>query len=230
MLIVRAWLRSEVALGDDLHLDALLASHARCYSESFAPSRSTPVESLGKLVLPIARVCALSEHVHACTIQAFAAEAELAETRTVKRTDGADVEWRAGRVVRGSGPGRDRFMRTELVATPVMEWRCLGWRRDVRRALQRVKQVGRLRRHGYGLVDRWDVEQVEGNPTALLSADGIASRHLPAAWSTDQSEADFGAWRTPYWHPGRAGDRIRAGRHVALRREVLSAVAALSTA
>lgn len=227
---VTAHLVSPIAASHDLHLDAVLGAKARNYMGTYAPSRATPVEELKDPLIPVARLEVRGVTCWLSSAWQFPADAELQQTRLVKRRDGMDAWWLARPWNVASGPGKSRFERVQLVAAPRVSWLVAwGTRRALVQELKRVDQVGAMRRHGHGVVrpKGWEVEEAgDAPPDALLVRDGVAQRHLPAAWCAS-GHVDHGAFRPPYWHAGLKGPRVRAGAPVEVHGDVLEAVRAL---
>jgi len=159
----------------------------------------------------------------------FPVEAKLVPSRLTKRRDGVDAWWLRRPWSMSTGLGKSHYERIPLVATPSVTWHAVVLtRRQVKSELRSIRNIGALRRHGYGKVRRWEVEHVAGDPLRVLARDGIAMRHLPLKWC-QSGDVGHGAWRPPYWYPGFSGARVSAGARVVLCPEVKKVVRALAS-
>ena len=85
---------------------------------------------------------------------------------------------------------------------PTITWYCNGDRDEIESLLQGCTGLGKKRAHGYGQVNRWEVEEI-GNDWHLFGPNGELMRPIPiAALPTDRSVGfairDWG-WRPPAW-------------------------------
>ncbi|MFM1991299.1 MAG: hypothetical protein RJA99_4256 [Pseudomonadota bacterium] len=227
--VITATLSAPIVLDDELHCDGLLASaHPLCRSSPI--SRSTPLDAIPMPALPIYRHEFGGALAYLGTAAQFADGARVATSHVVKRRDGEDIESLARPVHLGLGPGKNRLHALQTIVTPTVTWRTIGIRREVLHLVRRIQQLGMWRSAGYGIVATWHVDYVEEDGATVLVRDGVAQRHLPAAWCMWAESITAGPCLPPYWHPGRQSSRIvRAGTRCALQPTVEAVCRAVSS-
>lgn len=229
-LRVTATLGAPVEGDHALHLDGLLAEASfRRQPHPGAVSRQTPAGELADLEVPLARIRALGGYMWASSAWVVPAGAGRVMQPLVRRKDAEDLDRLAVTWTPGSGPGRNLMLRYAAIVARSLSWVCVGSRREVRKALQLFSSIGDRRRHGNGRVLAWDVVEDETvTPLGcLVSAEGVALRHLPVSWCERvNGEIGHGAHRAPYWHPGRHGPVVMPGARVELREDVIAACTA----
>lgn len=224
---VVASLGTPAVISDELHLDGLVAAaHPVCREQHV--TRDVDLRALREPAIPIMRLDHAGAGAALCTAAHFAEGTRLTTTRFIKRKDGEDLAQLARPVNLALGPGKNRMGRLPLVASPTITWEAIGDKRGLVRLVQRLTHVGSDRASGYGYVREWSVTWVETEaPETVLVRDGIAQRHLPAAWCEWAAGETTGALVFPYWHPGRQMERIvPAGTRCVLTREVVERVRA----
>lgn len=98
-------------------------------------------------------------------------------------------------------------------------WLCVGNRRGIMDLLKYLPAVGKKTKHGYGSVERWEVERLDFAPLRywpwwITSESGpVLMRPMPADWdglpkNLIGAKPDFGACSDPYWHPDRYGEIV----------------------
>lgn len=209
--------------GDGLHLDGLLgAAVAQEYEEAGDPLPPPDHSDWpDDIDLPLARWTApLSGSCHARLLDE---SGELwGWSATDAHPDGPKVESShalrrmidvgdfvehtdAARYKRSSGTLKPKDKTYPTLMVPRLRWRAEAT--DVERAadlLDRyISHLGKLRHHGMGRVQRWEVTEVD---RFSLVADGATTRHLPASIVTTDQRPTRGAIRPPYWHPSRSVD------------------------
>lgn len=210
---VTAWLSSPVASRDEVHLDSVLESvHPDVRGRKITRS----CRDLVTPRMPVVLLTHAGASAYMCSSWILPDAAHGGREHLVRRKDAVDVDGRSAAWTPGSGPERQYMLPVVTTETPTASWLLVGQRRGVLQLLRRVRQIGTHRRHGYGMVIRWEAERVEGDPVETLAAAGRARRHLPAAWVSWSDHRDEGAVRPPYWHPGRHAERVRAGARVQL--------------
>lgn len=228
VLRVTAYLSSAIATRDVIHLDTILAAcHPNCVGGGL--TRSHGGVEINYPSLPIARLAVGGEWVYAATAELYPDGARRGQEHFVKRKDDADIEARAKAWTPNTGPERTYMLPVPTIETPVVSWLAVGCRRGLRKLIRRAGNVGMLRRQGYGVVARWEVELAGDVPPEriLIGADGLLARHLPSAWCEPGATVDSGRWLPPYWHPD-GSSRVRARTRAAVRPEALQAAARLS--
>jgi CRISPR type IV-associated protein Csf3 len=100
-----------------------------------------------------------------------------------------------------------------------VSWRLITTDADeVERLLQRITHLGRLRGHGSGEVDRWEV--TDADRPSPFSHDGRITRALPLSWVQVWDAPVTLATAPPYWHPERQIEAVAPGTLGSLTPEV----------
>lgn len=226
-LLVRAFLDSPVALVGPLHLDGILASAAPGISGRRL-TRTCPAEAVVSPPIPVPAVTWAGHRVHLCSAAEAAADARRSSEHLTRRRDGDDLDFLAKPVDTRTGPGRDVKLRFPVTITAYLDWLCVGKRQPVLKMLRsRVQAVGSFRRHGYGVVRRWEVERVDAPALEALVFRGRARRNLPARWLVEPETVESVPVRAPYWHPSTLEPGVLAGRLTGLDEAVVERVARL---
>lgn len=211
-----------------MHLDgALQAVHPDCRGDHVTRFD----RRLNYPTLPVAKFSVRDRWVYMTSAEQWPAEARRGRSAMVKTYDGADADLRAGTISTSAGPERLYQLPVPLIESPSVSWLAVGNRRSVKEMLKKVRQVGMYRRHGYGIVDRWEIEVVDEPPAAVLTGpDHVLRRHVPEAWCErvgDVVRSAPGRCLPPYWHLD-LEPVVRAGTVAHLAPEVLAEVQALA--
>jgi hypothetical protein len=97
---------------------------------------------------------------------------------------------------------------------PRIVWFCEGHRRPILQLLRSVKSLGKKRSIGYGRVERWEAEMVDGDYWwfAPHERGTVLMRVLPFCDELPQDligyKRDFGAVVPPMWHPDRYTETV----------------------
>jgi hypothetical protein len=211
---VTAVLRTEVAAREQVHLDSILmAQHP---DRDHHLDRRSPAAAIRQLPLPILRM----EGVPMCSAWNLGAH-EASLQYIAKRKDAYDIDQRARPWSPSSGPEKNYMVPLPTALAGSVCWDAIGSRRGILELLRYVRQIGSVRRHGYGIVACWTAETVDIDPLqVILSPDGRARRFLPARWTTSAESIERGPVAPPYWHPAMVTDRVRPGTRCELRPEI----------
>jgi len=223
VLLVRAYLSAPFVSYHPVHLDSLLLqAHPDCHGKHLAKGEPLPPYP----GLPLARLDALGATGFAASAHLLPGVARPGLERFAKRLDASDLHLRERPWNPSAGPERAYCLPVPTTESPWVAWLAVGTRGGVLDLLRRVRQVGGLRRQGYGAVNRWEVVVLSGQAPegVLVDAAGRAARHLPADWCRPCQGRDWGAVRPPYWHPDTNALRVPLGTACELRPEVLEAV------
>lgn len=227
VVMVTARMSTEVAAREQVHLDSILAAkHPDC---GVHLQRAAPVESIRMPRLPIVSMpYGGPMRVPLCSAWIIGSDARTSLQRIVKRKDPVDIEERARPYNASSGPEKAYCMPLPTVLAPSVSWVCVGNRRGILELLRYVRQIGSVRRHGYGIVLGWEAEAMpDASPLdALQDAQGRARRFLPADWVADAEAFEIGPVAPPYWHPGLRVRRVRPGVRCTLRQTIVEQVMA----
>ena len=226
LLRVTAHLDGPIATRQPVQLDAVLMQ-AHPYLSGKAVTRATPEADLEEPSISVHRLYHGGTRVFLCSGWHFPATARRGVEHIVKRKDGLDLDDLEHPWNPALGPGKNRCVPMPLLLTPTVWWFAIGRREGVKKLLRRVHQLGGLRAHGYGRVRSWEIDAIADATldSVLVTADGKAARHLPAAWAIDPPATDAGSWLPPYWHPCRIGHRVPEGNRCNLAPAVLGRVA-----
>lgn len=223
VLRVRATLHTPIALAHPLHLDGLLAAAAVTPADRERLARTSDPLAIHLPPIPLMALDHAGEHIYLTSEMEAAPEVRRSAEHVTRRRDPLDLDYLTRPIETRSGPGRDVLLRFPTLETPWVEWRCVAHRRPLLLLLRRrVEQIGMLRRHGYGVVQEWEVERVEEPVDQVLVVGGRARRHLPVAWCDAPEIVERVPVRAPYWHPSTVVDGVRAGRLTGLSESLRS--------
>jgi hypothetical protein len=200
-------LKTPVVLYDPLRLDALLSYAVVSSLNLRLPQSAEPY------FLPVPLRCEwthpkLKLPLWACT------DLEPCEPNTIvsafwhKRTIRPELlkRSRSGKPVNIRGTqGAEKEYRIPLPQHTSHKWRCegVGDIEEVCRLLKGVGSVGKKRSQGYGIVQRWEIEPIEG--FAFREGDGRVKRPLPGAFIMERqgvvgiTATSLSGWTPPYW-------------------------------
>lgn len=217
-----------------VHLDALIANawakrHGVRDYPSHADTRDVHCRSLD-VQRPNLRglryVEALGSGLWLCSAWMMESEPHRVPHWYTRRRDAVDQDLAASPYTPGSGPSRDVLARKELVLIRRASWLGVGSASEARKALRLVSHVGATRRQGCGAVRSWEVERVDLDPMrAIVDADGVALRHIPAIWCTHiEGPVSALTVRAPYFGRRLTEPAVSLGARVVLHDDVVAAV------
>lgn len=200
-LTVTAHLATPPALTWPLMLDALLLAGMGAKMGAAHPSGWVGEEEVLAAPLPLARVEGGGAWWYACSQITPAGAQSLDFTNRVPMVEEAARLTTAGSLNVAAGP--DKRLRTPIYYRPEMlrlTWTCIGDAAGVAELLQHVHGVGKMRTHGRGWVQRWEVTR--GGP-GLDAYRLPATRHVPASLDLVPTEGIVTRrhlpLRPPYW-------------------------------
>ena len=224
LLKVTAHLASPVAAYHPLHFDGLLASVA--FDSEHHLTRLSPRSELADPRLPIVRISALGERCYLASAWVWPNGTTYGREQQTTRKDVLDIDLRQRPWNIKAGPEKARNFPIPTIEASECYWYVYGNRKGVKGLLRYVRQIGMLRRAGYGVVNGWDIERMDGVDALQLEPlirENRSARNLPAAWAEGHIEPV--AHEAPYWHPDRAGEPgVPYGVPCILRPEVVAAV------
>lgn len=214
--------------GDPIHLDGLLMEAVCRRMGRGSVSRMDDITGRQDPQIPVLCPTALGVSCALTSAAEVVAPAAPAMVYQVKRRDLEDWDRLDGPVNVAAGPMRDRLERTSSTAAAGLRWYAWGNRGEVVDMLRMLWGppsrpfgfVGSKRRAGAGEIIGWRVEEGSHPPERCILRDGLAARHLPAAWVVSAARWRQGAWTSPYWHPQRQERVPWVGVQVDLRPEV----------
>lgn len=211
-------MKSPIVLGKhDTHLDGILAWSWVC--RKFGSVDAVPIERSSnrddavKAKLPLLKIGT----IYACSIWQFPHSAKVSTATWTRRRDPQDKEQRIRRIDPG-GPERDLLLSRCSVATPYVEWLAIGNRRKVKDLLRRIRSVGCVRSHGWGTVDKWEIERVDASVVDTITKGQKAARNIPLSMleRVEPSNVEMLAVEPPYWLPAMRVPAVRPGTKVEL--------------
>lgn len=226
-LRIRAEMGSAIALpgSRDIHFDALLGwvwmvrhhpdrlaslSRQSLREETIRPHLPLGLVRVGRHVAPMASAWLLPDG------------ARLATVSFTRRKDGDDLDMRE-RTINASSPDRSMMVRVDTVEVSYVDWIVWGIKREIKSACKLLHHVGGMGRHGYGVVQRWTIEDGDHSATDTWVRDGRAARNLPVdALSGISGEIERLAVEPPYWPPCMHVPAVGPGTSVTLSSDVLS--------
>jgi hypothetical protein len=218
VLLVTAHMLTPIAGVDPVHLDAILVA-------ATTGARLTREDALPAIpALPVVHLEMHGERVYLCSSWQFPDGARQGRETMTKRRDGEDIWHLRAPFTPSSGPGKNYQLPVITTEAATVSWLCVGRREGVRKLLRYARAVGSKRRHGYGAVARWTVEEAPRPAMDVLLDGDVAERFLPRAWLESEEMVERGACCPPYWHPGRVVERVRPGWRCVLRGDVRRAV------
>lgn len=221
-LLATAHLAGPLA-GDPPQLDSLLEWALSLYHSKAVPGykvdRKYPAPPPGDIPIPILRVALGRFAVGCCSSPILPVpDAEWVE-HVAKRigVERAGLLAEPSRLVVATTNSWTKSYRLPLRCRRVacVKWFARGDRRETLKLLRKaVPSLGKKVADGYGRVERWEVERVDGDASwfARSPLGPVLMRPLPVGpWLPDPllgARRSFGACAPPYWHPDRYGEIV----------------------
>lgn len=202
---VTARVKTPIAINSPLHLDALLvAIHPSMHNKQAKPTRYDLDNSA--IEMPPLPLCSIRsrpekpyEWVWATTAMEFPKTARLESDVIVKRWTAEDIEQFRLVLATATGALRNRFVKFPIIVTDEAYFYCTTDDvKELARLLRRVRSLGGLRKSGFGLIDGWEIEEIDMPWQEILVKDGIARRRIPASFG-DGRPISLSV-KPPYWH------------------------------
>lgn len=221
---ITARLSTPLLIDQDFNLDGMLTFVRARALDLPVPTRQTPLSEIPKIAIPLDVVEHGGHRVFLSTAAVYAGDAPY-RARWTRRRDASDVEAMDATFSPGAGPGRNMMVLAHGIMSSSASWFVSTSDLDaVMALLADVTALGKVRRHGYGVVRAWEcAECPDLTPRDLLVRKGVAMRSLPADWlvTPDHGQVRMLAVSLPYWHPETQIRGVPAGSRVDLRPEVL---------
>jgi hypothetical protein len=105
-----------------------------------------------------------------------------------------------------SGPYKSRYTPIRIRLINRVCWFFRGDKHDVRRILKSVFAIGKYRSIGYGIIDRWEFEDMGENDYSIFvpgDSGKILMKTIPYGNLENVTgyKVSFGGGKPPYWHP-----------------------------
>jgi len=204
-----AWLSSPLA-GEPPYLDAILEgemSFRLGAKHEKKLTRDTLLSEIMRVPIPLAKRTIEGYDVYACSDPIIPDPAAEWVDYSGKRIDGdyialllAPEERKSIGVTSGAYKMRYAPIRVRLIDR--ICWFFRGDKYEIRRILKTVFAVGAYRKIGYGIVDKWEYEEVEDDYS--IFANGILMKTIPTnerLQNMSGYKIGFGGIKPPYWHP-----------------------------
>lgn len=108
-----------------------------------------------------------------------------------------------------SGPYKMTRKPIKILDVEKIVWFAVGWEKELKEILNTIFSLGHLRNIGYGLIKKWEIEEIENDYTWFVenNNDKILMRTLPNCDELPKNltgyKKSFGGYAPPYWHPDR---------------------------
>lgn len=213
---VSAWLASPLA-GDAPALDAILAwelAKRMGMKHHNKTTRATPIDEILDVPIPLAKRDISGDVVYCCSnpIVPEPTAPEWVE-RTTKRFDTSEIALlldpsQRKNLLTASGPYKSRYAPVRVRLVPRVCWFVRGDRKEMNKLLKSVYAIGSHRNIGYGLVWKWEYEEVEADYSiyAMCRGKPVLMKTIPLGDGVENVcgyRRGYGAYRPPYWHPER---------------------------
>jgi len=210
---VTAWLSSPLA-GEPPQIDAMLGwelSRRLGYKHCRKLTRDTPLSDIENPPIPLAKRTVSGRDVYCCSNPILPdPKAEWVE-RLSKRIDTDEIalllapEHRKSLLI-ASGPYKMRYVPERIRLVDCVCWFVRGDRKEINKLLKSVYAIGKHRNIGYGLVEKWEYEEMESDYsiTALRHGKPVLMKTIPygdGCTNVTGYKRSFGAATMPYWHP-----------------------------
>ncbi|MGN6549824.1 MAG: hypothetical protein ACTHJ3_08030 [Pararhizobium sp.] len=215
LVSITAHLMRPAVIDGPIHLDAILTARHPAMHGLDGITRKSGRARQAPLPLCVARS---EDRKWVWCASAWVPGAPDAAIGITKRRDAVDYRMINRTVNPSVGPERNRLLQMPIYRGP-MTWHAVVSKdkdiNELRRLLRRVAQIGKLRKSGYGLVERWDVETEQGDLTQALLVAGRCARVLPVAMVKSSAPPASQSVLPPYWAeeeatpcylPGAAGE------------------------
>jgi hypothetical protein len=208
-----AWLSSPLA-GEPPSLDTIIEwelSMRLGMKSHVKLTRDTPLSKIPPVPIPLAKRTISGHDVYACSDPIIPPPSAEWVERVAKRIDTDMIaqllapEERKNIAVT-SGPYKARYTPIRVRLVDRVCWFFRGDKYEIRRILKSVFAIGKYRGIGYGIIDKWEFEDMGENDYSIF-APGESGRILMKTIPSKNLEnvsgykVSFGGGKPPYWHP-----------------------------
>lgn len=203
-----------------IHLDGLLSAVHPAMHGTEIITRNSTIAQMKDAPLPIDSAKIGNVWVWCCTAANYSDDAVPYQDHITKRKVACDYFYIESRQTPRTGPGRDRCDTVYGVSCSTASFLASTKdRKEIERICRRVKNIGGLRKMGYGEVTRFEVEETLYSWRDCLEQEGIAVRNLPSEMLETPCNMRVPV-KHPYWHPDHYIPGAFAGYDVKLKSEV----------
>lgn len=197
----RIYVKSPIILTEAIHFDALLSSvHPAMHNLGTHLTRHSNSKEVRHAPLPIDSAKCENTWVWCATISDFDNTATFFNDKFNKRKDHIDYMYLKKRYTPGTGPARDKMETAYGVLCKYVKfYYSTTDNKEVERILKRVRNLGALRKMGYGEVSGFETQETNKSWQECLVKDGEAQRNLPE----EIADGDYTkiCVHPPYWMP-----------------------------
>jgi len=180
-------------------------------------TRNVHLSSLKRPLIPVARKDVPGGQVYQCSSPIMPGDVPEWVEHLNKRLDTNKAALRLSdkqrkSLLTASGPYKMRHVPMRIRLVDRIVWFVRGDRKEINKILKSIPALGKLRHYGYGLVSRWEYEEVEANNALFANNKGklVLMRPLPLNAAVECGaggyKQSFGSCDPPYWHPDRYMD------------------------
>lgn len=217
--LIKAWLASPLA-GEAPMLDAILERHAFIHNINgcAALSAGRQLNSHDPITYDMLDCVPLAQQLFACGEKCYCVSSPIVDgvcettEHFVRRADYATLKGRIkpteiAKLRQTTGPYAPSFEPHRVRTVRAIAWYARGDVPLLKDWLSHIGHIGGKTAAGYGIVDRWEVEELGASMfDAWYLQDGVLMRPVPIAVFNEAPKGAkpyFGAIKPPYWHPMR---------------------------
>lgn len=207
----------------EIHFDSILSAVHPAMHNINAVTRRSKKDEIITAPLPIDSAKIGRDWVWCCTTGDYGDNATTYTTKMTKRKDGMDYHYLNAKQTPRTGAGRDRCDTIYgVVCDSISFFVSVSSdknRKELERICRRIKNIGGLRKEGYGAVKTMYVEETEMSWENCLVKDGVAERNLPESFVQEECSKKI-AVTPPYWLNDNLVRGVEAGERAVLKNEV----------
>lgn len=214
------YMQTPIITTTQIHLDAVLSAvHPAMHGKEIITKQSVR-ESITIAPLPIDSAKIERDWVWCCTAADYSSDAKPYYEKITKRKDGMDYWYINSRQTPRTGAGRDRCDAIYgVLCSAVNFWASTTNEKELSRICNRVKNIGGMRKMGYGAVTGFEIAKTELNWKECLVQKSVVMRNLPCAMVQEECQNRVYTHH-PYWIPCNLNYGVEAGGRATLKSEV----------
>ncbi len=184
----------------DIHLDAVFSAVSpAAHNKEYYISRHTKFSDIKQLPIPIDCIKIDNEFLFCCSVADYH-NANLICDSATKRKDGNDFLFYHRQLTPRKGIEKDSMLKLYGVSCEFVSFLLSSSNKNsVIRYARRIHNIGAMRKQGYGLVNKFEIEEMPN----LVWKDCVinnnkAIRNIPQAFLENECHS-FSPCKTPYW-------------------------------
>lgn len=213
------YLKTPIIFTNPIHLDGLLASVHPAMHNVGAISRFSQIDKIIVAPLPLDSIKINNCWVWCCSTGEFADDTTFFTDKFNKRRDQIDYLYLSGKHATGSGPARDRLESVygAVCKSISFDFSASKINSRIEQLAKRVKNIGNMRKSGYGEVDRYEINEISNMTWQdCIIKNGEARRNLPQEMIVEKCDDIFNVV-PPYWFPGGRKNGVTVGFECTLK-------------